>query len=227
MRGVSLRLDSENMSTRQWGQSAERHPERRMMSSKKKEEPLGKLRNQWRSAQVRLSKHELKSDPRLEMEIYERAREFPAWRGIIGMGFSWVLPQLPDFMEDPDPIGRAILVGIGAIVLAVSLWWLFRDAGLWVRWWGAKKDLESGKYGSRRLSKVMGILGEGSLAPVPKDSEVWIKTGEWASINRQLKNVWDKWNASSTPVRFHDLRVLEDAIIALSRLRGERERSKE
>lgn len=197
------------------------------MSVEPTTESLSQLRRDWRVAQIRLSKHELKSDAQINLELLEKARGFPAWRGIVGMGFSWVLPQLPDFMENPDPIGRAILVGFGAIILSVSLWWLFKDAGLWTRWWMARKDLARGKYSSRRLTEMAGVLGEGTLSPVQKDSEAWLKTGEWSELDRQLRTAWEKWTKSPCPVRSHDQRVLEKAIVALNRLREARERDQQ
>lgn len=197
------------------------------MSDKQPDQDMGQLRANWRQAQVGLSKHKLKTDAHLDLELLEMARGFPAWRGPVGVGFSWVLPQLPDFMERPDPIGRAILVGFGGIILMVSLWWMFKDATQWYRWWRARRDLANEKYDSRILLETLGLLGKGTLRPLPKDGEEWLRTGEWAQSDRQLRGVWEKWNSNPLPVRQHDRRVLGDAILALYRLRKKREEKEE
>ena len=174
----------------------------------------------WRQAQQAVSRHALKSDPALDLELLTRARQLNAWRGVTALAGSWLLPQVPEWMgEGQDTAVMALFAGLGAVSLCFALWWLVVDGRQWVRWSRARRDLSKGHYGSRPLALSLGLPSNASLALVEKDSEEWMKLGEWVKSDRQLAQVWESWNKANAPVRRYDMRILEEAVIALSYLR--------
>lgn len=181
---------------------------------------VGQARARWRQAQQALSKHELKSDPALDLDLLKRARQFPAWRGVAALAASWALPHVPQVMgAGDDPFAQAVFAGVGAVVLCFALWWLIIDGRQWFRWARARRDLSQGRYGSRNLALSLGLPNNANLTPVPMDSEEWNKLGEWVKIDRQLRKTWEGWAQKNAPVRRYDMRVLEEAVMALARVR--------
>lgn len=189
------------------------------MSNQENQE-LIQARARWRQAQQDLSKHEIKSDPVLDLELLTRAREFSAWRGVAALAGAWLLPEFPAMVGETEwPAAQALFVGLGAVSLCFALWWLAVDGRKWLRWARARRDLGRGKYKSRPLALSLGLPENASLSHVDYDSDEWVKLGEWVKMDRQLEATWKRWGKGNAQVRRHDMRVLEEAVIALSRLR--------
>lgn len=181
-------------------------------------DPLKQARQRWQSAQAAVGRHALRSDPQLDLDLLTHAKQFRAWRGPLALLLSWLLPQVPAFMGATDGFAAAFFVLLGGLSLGFAVWFLFTDGARWLRWASARRALKRGNYRYRYLATMAGLPPAANLQVVPRESEEWEALGEWVKRDAQLEAVWRKWHQSNPPIRYWDMRVLEEALFALTKL---------
>lgn len=175
-------------------------------------------RQRWQSAQATVGRHQLKSDPQIDLDLLNHAKTFPAWRGPLALLGSWLLPQVPAYMGDGTGFAAAFFVVMGGISLGFAVWFLIKDGTRWFRWACARRALGRENYRYRHLAPMAGFPAQADLRVVLRDGEEWETLGEWVKRDAQLHAVWNRWNTSNPPIRYWDMRVLEEALFALTKL---------
>lgn len=181
-------------------------------------DPLKQARQRWQQAQAAVSRHALRSDPEIDLALTDNAKHLPAWRGPGALFGSWVLPQVPAFMGATDGFAAAFFVVLGGICLGFAVWFLFKDGTRWYRWSAARRALKRGNYRYRYLAELAGLPPSANLQVIPRESDEWEKLGEWVQRDAQLAAIWKRWHGSNPPIRYWDMRVLEEALFALTKL---------
>ena len=180
-------------------------------------ESLVAARQRWKEASSELSSRKLLSDIELDIQLLNQAKDFPVWRGLVALGGSWFLPQLPIIMGQPDAVVTILFQILGGISTGVAVWFLAKDGMRWWRWMRARQALRKGDY--RASSLVRSLQAKGmDLRPLEREGEQWRQLEQWAQKNPQVHAVWQKWNKALAPVREGDARAMEEAVFAITAL---------
>lgn len=173
-------------------------------------------RLRWKAAQDTLQGHALRSDLELDIVLLNQARAFPAWRGLAALAASWLLPGMPAYMGASDMPTVVLFQILGGLCLGAAVWFLVKDGALWLRWVAARRALKRGHYRSAALRRLLGIPSAGGLALVDRDESTWLTLGEWTRREPRLRSTWERWDRALPPVREGDVRVLEEAVFAVT-----------
>lgn len=188
------------------------------MKSASSQEDLAAARQRWKEASSKLASRKLLSDMELDIQLMEKAKHFPAWRGLVGLGGSWFLPQLPVLMGQPDAIAMAVFQVLGGLSLGAAVWFLGKDGMVWWRWFRARSALKKGHYTSHPLKRML-EPDAGGLAPVDRESPQWQELEQWSRREPQIHAVWQRWNKAIAPVRQGDAKLMSEAVFAITALR--------
>lgn len=181
-------------------------------------EELVAARLRWKEASADLAGRKLLSDMELDIQLLEKARAFPVWRGLVGLGGSWLLPQMPIVMGQPDAFAMAVFQILGGLSLGAAVWFLGKDGILWMRWFRARRALKKGHYTSPVFKRLF-PTGAGGLTPLDRESPQWRELEQWSKREPQIHAVWQKWNKSIAPVRQDDAKAMSEAVFAITALR--------
>ncbi len=181
------------------------------------EQPLAVARRRWKEASGELSSRKLLSDMELDLKLLEQAKHFPVWRGLVALGGSWLLPQLPVLMGQPDAVAIILFQVLGGLSTGAAVWFLAKDGMLWWRWMRARQALKKGDYRAPSLVRALQAKGL-ELRPLDRDGEVWRQLETWSKKSPQIHAVWQKWNKALAPVREGDARAMEEAVFAITAL---------
>ncbi len=181
-------------------------------------DPLKLARQRWQNALAAVNRHTLRSDPQLDLDLLNYAKELPSWRGPLALIASFVLPKVPAYMGDQTGFAAAFFVMLGGLALGFAVWLLIKDGTKWWRWAAARRALDKGNYRFSHLAPMAGLPATANLCPVLRESEEWETLGQWAQRDAQLLAIWKRWNGGNPPIRQWDMRVLEEAVFALTKL---------
>lgn len=183
-----------------------------------------KAKEQWDAAQSVIVSHQLVSDVELEVSLLKSAAGFEKWgRGLFMLMASLVLPKVPAFFlkEEVRQVDNLIFLILGLVCLIFALVYLYKDTKSWYRWWRARKSIKNKFYDYPYLAPLSGHRNEDDLRVIERNDIRWTEIKKWIQDEKMktMMDIWNRWNESHKPLRYMDVEIMRDAVLAFKNYR--------
>lgn len=173
------------------------------------------LKTAYRKKMLELREHQLKHNAEIELDFLVALKE-KGRKLVIGPAILSLATFLSLINNGEGVFYFLFLITsfFGIILTVFSFYWFSN-------WFIAFKEVKNGKFQNYNISKILNIPNWSSLEVLSIEEDRWKAVKNISNgINNadEIQEVIQKWETGSKPIRVYDVRVLEEALIALGSL---------